>query len=338
MVRRRARQEGLQAWALAALALVGPGCQRAAEVPAPTTAAPAPTPAELQVRDDMGRDVRLAAPARRVASLSPALTEILFAVGCGPALVLRDHWSDAPAEAKAAPEVDSLAPSVELILAARPDLVLTSFPPARLRGALDDAGIAWLGLSPARVDAIALDIARVGALCGAGERALKVRNAFVQQVAAVDRALVARGEPRVYLELDHASGKGWTAGDDTFLGDLIRRAHGVNAFGDQRGWPQISSESILAADPDIVLLAWPGSAAPAGGSEAERAIAAFAARPGLAALRAVRLGRVHRIDASLLGRPGPRVVEALRTLASLLHPDAALGPARALAPLPSAAP
>ncbi len=313
---------------LALLVTVATGCRRVPPSTAATTSTTATTTAAaaaaapLRVVDDQGRSVDLAAPARRVASLSPALTEILFAVGCGRALVLRDRWSDEPAEARAAPAVDALSPSVELILQARPDLVLTSFPPARLRGALDDAGIAWLGLSPQRLASIASDIERIASLCGAGARGAAVRDAYLSDLAEVERALAGRAAPRVYLELDHATGKGWTAGDDTFLGDLLRSAHGVNVFGGERGWPQVSSESILAADPDVVILAWP--AAP---DDAAAAAATFAARPGLASLRAVKTGRVHRIDAAMLGRPGPRVVQALRTIAALLHPGAAPGTA-----------
>ena len=294
------------------------GCHRAADVDATTAA--------IQVVDDMGSTVSLPRAAARIASLSPALTEILYAVGCGPSLVLRDRWSDVPDAAKSVADVDSLSPSVELILASRPSLVLTSFPPARLRGALDDAGIAWLGLAPQRLDAIGHDIERIARLCGNEAQGDTLRAGFDAELAAIDRALQGRPAPRVYLELDHAAGKGWTIGDDTFVGDLLRRAHSVNVFGAERGWPQISSESILAADPDVVLLAWPAAPADQGALDPQTAAAAFAARPGLASMRAVQAGRVYRVDAAALGRPGPRVVHALRAIAALLHPDAARKP------------
>jgi iron complex transport system substrate-binding protein len=312
------------------LALVSTGCGRsrgsastAAVGPAPRSSPNAavalPTAASgtdgdaVAIVDDHGRRWE-AAPARRIASLSPALTEVLFAVGCGERVVLRDRWSDHPPEAAAIRAIDALAPSAELLLAARPDVVVASFPAGKLEGALRGAGLPWLGLSPSDLAGVGRDLRRIGALCGrpvAGQRAAEDLAADLRRTA---QRVAGRRRPRVYLELDHAAGgRAWTPGDDTFAAAVLRAAGADNAFADLRGWPQIGVEAVLAADPDVVLLAWPGAH--------QDAPARFAERPGVRGLRAVQQGRVLRVDPAIFGRPGPRVGEAVRTLAAMLHPE-----------------
>lgn len=269
--------------------------------------------AAIELQDDHSQTLRLPAPAGRIASLSPALTEILFAVGCGDRLVLRDRWSDAPAAALAIPAIDALAPSAELLVAARPDVVVASFPAGKLRGALLAAGLPWFGLSPQTLEDVADDLRRIGVLCGQPERGRAAAAALRAQIAAIGRSIGDAPRPRVYLELDHAAGgKSWTPGEDTFAAAVLRAAGGVNVFAELRGWPQVGVEAVVAADPDVVLLAWPGAN--------DDAVRRFAERPGVAGLRAVRQGRVLRVDASIFGRPGPRIGDAVGTLAALLHP------------------
>lgn len=302
------RHRMARCWSVLAVVLVAVACGR---TPVPVE----PGASAVDIVDDHGQQVRLAAPAARIASLSPALTEAVFAVGCGEALVLRDRWSDYPAEASKVPAVDALAPSSELILAARPDVVLASFPAGKLRGTLEAAGLPWVGLSPQDLSAVGRDLERVGTLCGRAEAGRKAARALATALAATAERIAGAAAPRVYLELDHAAGgKAWTPGVDTFAAAVLRAAGGRSAFDELRGWPQIGTEAIVAADPDVVLLAWP--------ERAGDAPAQFAARPGLGALRAVREGRVYRVDAAIFGRPGPRVAAAVATLAALLHPNA----------------
>ena len=212
---------------------------------------------------------------------------------------------------------------------------------ARVRAALDAAGVPWLALSPADLPAIKRDIDQVARACGATEDGQAAQRAFAASLAAAASAR-PQGErrPRVYLELDVAGAKAWTTGGDAFTSALVAAAGGDNVFANLRGWPQIGTEAIVAADPDVVLLAWP-AAGPAGGSsqlgnvpagrtgvmaDAQSAARAFAARPGLLGLRAVRMGRIHRLDPALLGRPGPRAPAAVAAIAAVLSspPAAAL--------------
>lgn len=315
MVRQMGKGRGhgsTRRWRVLAAGLLAVACGR-------TPASVAPGASAVDVVDDHGQHVRLAAPAARIASLSPALTEAVYAVGCGDALVLRDRWSDYPAEASGVPAVDALAPSAELILAARPDVVLASFPAGKLRGTLEAAGLPWVGLSPQDLSAVGRDLERVGTLCGRAAAGREAAQALATALAVTAERIAGAPAPRVYLELDHAAGgKAWTPGVDTFAAAVLRAAGARSAFDSLVGWPQIGTEAIVAADPDVVLLAWPG--------EAGDAPARFAARPGLGALRAVREGRVYRVDAAIFGRPGPRVAAAVATLAALLHPT--LGGAR----------
>lgn len=305
----------LPLWICALAAVTG-----CAEPAAPTAAgAPSPPAAQVAVTDGLGRRVALAAPATRIVSLSPALTEMLYAVGCGDRLVLRDTWSDYPAAAASVPAIDALRPAAEPVIEARPDLLLLSFPGPALRAAAEASGAAWVALSPTRLEQVVEDLRTVGRLCGrqhAGEAAAaQVRAALAPAGGPGAHAAPTPRRPRVYLELDVAGERAWTAGDDTFTADVIRHAGGDNALSGLRGWPQIGIEAVIAADPDVILLAWPG--APGDLSDAE-ARATFGHRAGATSLRAFRQGRVHRVDAATLGRPGPRVVEALARVRSLL--------------------
>jgi iron complex transport system substrate-binding protein len=118
--------------------------------------------------------------------------------------------------------------------------------------------------------------------------------------------------PRVYYEVDP---KLFTATDDTFIGEQLRllRATNIAAKGD-RPFPQISQEFIVAADPEVILL----SDAPPTGNESRETVSQ---RPGWAGISAVRTGRIYPIDGNLSTRPGPRVVEAIETLARTLYPE-----------------
>ncbi|MCO4761378.1 MAG: ABC transporter substrate-binding protein [Myxococcales bacterium] len=252
----------------------------------------------------------LAAPAQRVVSLSPALTEVLFAVGCGDALVARDGWSDFPAAALRAPKLTGLVPSVEAIVTAKPDRVLTHFPPKQLQTGLAAAGIPWTGLAPERLDDIGRTIETIGDLCGQPARAQQLHTHWNQEVQAI-RQLKPVGT-KVYVELDAGRGRPHTVGRGTFVDDVIVAAGGINVMANGGSWFQVSTEQVLAARPALIVLSCPRE------FHATR-IAELKARPGWDQLPAVKNDRVFAIEADLFSRPGPRLLLGLRQLAALIH-------------------
>lgn len=273
----------------------------------------------LTLTDGLGRMVSLPAPARRVVSLAPSNTEILFAVGAGSQVVGRDMFSDYPAEATALPDVGGSMGeyNLEAIVALQPDLVLAGgINPPELVAALEELGLMVYFLpNPLTLEEMYLNLETVGALTGHAAEAADLVESLRARVAAVDEKIAAvSSRPTVYYELDATDpSRPYTAGAGTFVDVLIARAGGINIAGDiETPWVQLDIETLLVSNPDLILL---GDAA--WGESAET----VAARPGWGALSAVQNGAIYPFDDNLVSRPGPRLVDGLEALARLLHPE-----------------
>lgn len=255
----------------------------------------------------------------KAVSLAPSLTELVFALGLGDRLVGRSSACDFPPEAKALPVLGDFGrPNQEALLAAHPDLVLaTDLEKPGLRGYLEGLGIRALVL-PCENWRDLLEAGRViGRELGnpeAGRRwadTMEARRAAIEQRADAFRA--GRERPGVYIEI--WSDPPMTAGKESFANDLVTLAGGRNigaALG--RSYANVSSEWILAQDPDAIVLAYMTTNA-----AAER----LAQRPGWNRLRAVREGRVCAgINPDWLLRPGPRMLDGAEALAEWLMEEA----------------
>ncbi len=272
------------------------------------------------VVDQRGHAVALAAPRLRIVSLSPALTETLFAVGCGDRIVLRDGWSDFPPAARAIPAVQGFAPSAEAILAARPDLVLSHFPPPALAAALDAAHVPWLAFAPKQIADVAQALRAVGQACGRAEAGEALATQFTKRIKRIEQRVQGTTSPTVFYEMDAGiGGQPYTIGAKTFGHEVLTRAGGRNVFASEpREWFQVSPEAVLTADPDVVLLG------DADVQDQPQSLATLRHRPTMALLRAVRGGLVFPLHADLVARPGPRLALGVEEVARLLHPLALL--------------
>jgi iron complex transport system substrate-binding protein len=256
--------------------------------------------------------------AKRIASLSPANTEILFALGCGGAVVLRDPVSAFPPEVRRLPASNPFQLSVEHLAGFRPDLVLLSHVDSVRLRALRRLGLHVETFDARSLPALFADIETIGRLCGAGARARELVAALRARAERVARAVAGRRRPRVYIETDGSEPlKPWVAGPGAFVDHLLGLAGGETLFPRlERGIAQVNVEQIVSARPEVVLL-----------MNVERGkgsgLARLRARPVFAELEAVRAGRViDSIDPDLLSRPGPRALDGLELLARALHPDA----------------
>jgi iron complex transport system substrate-binding protein len=265
--------------------------------------------------------VRVTVPARpeRIVSLSPASTEGLFAVGAGAQVVAVDEYSDFPAEAPTT-TLSGFTPNLEAIVAYDPDLVIVSYDPGDLVAGLEAAGITVLTL-PAAVtfDDVYTQLELLGAITGNDEAATELVASLEARVAAVVDGLPALERPLTYFhELDDTL---YTVTSATFVGavyallGLENIADAADADGASFGYPQLSAEFLLAADPDLVFLADTRCCA----TDAST----FAARPGFAALRAVRSGDVIELDDDVASRWGPRIVDFLEQAAAAVAQVAA---------------
>ena len=276
-------------------------------------------PAPIILTDGLGRQVKLAAPARRVVSLAPSNTEILFAMGAGSQVVGRDELSDYPAQVAGIQSVGGSMGnfSTEAIVALKPDLVLAAeINTAELVKTLEGLGLTVYYLSnPTTLDGMYANLEAVAKLTGHVDETSTLIQSLKARVTVVDTKLAGVSEkPTVFYELDATdASKPFTAGPGTFIDLLIQRAGGTNVASTLKDqYPQVSLEELVVLNPDIIILS-----DSAYGETPEK----VAARPGWSTLAAVKNGRVYPFDYHLLSIPGPRLVDGLEQLAKLMHPD-----------------
>ena len=261
-------------------------------------------------RDDYGVAVDTFPTAQRIVSLNPTTTEILFTLGVGDRVVGRSRWDQWPDAARAIPEIgDAIRPSVERIIASRPDLVVL-YAGGDNRDAAESLARAGIRVVSLRVDLIA-DFLRalrlLGALTATGDAARVIADSVTATLDAVRRA-TPPGTPRPTVFMHVWDNPLMAIGAGSFMSELVDIAGGRNVYAD-RPEPStaISFEDLLRRNPDVVLA---GPIATAQLYDDAR----------WKALPAVRARRVLTYDTTLVARPSVRLGEAARSLAALLHP------------------
>jgi iron complex transport system substrate-binding protein len=288
------------------VSFLAPGCDRARRV--------APSAPSLTVVDDLHRRVVLNAPPRRIVSLAPNLTEMLFALGAGDRVAGVTRFCDAPSEAARKPRVgDMLAPDLESILGLRADLVVMTVEGNRretLRR-LEGLGIPVFVSNPRGIDGVRVAMRRLGALLGCSARAHHVDDSTAAIRDSIRAHPPARRDQRLLMFVSVRPLM--VAGPGSFIDSLIREAGGINAAAALHGaYPVLSREALLELDPDVIVL--PDDML---GGDPE------ALYPEWRHLRAVRGKRVIRLNADLVLRPGPRVFRGLQLVHAALSPTPA---------------
>ncbi|HYN48335.1 MAG TPA: helical backbone metal receptor [Candidatus Nanopelagicales bacterium] len=287
--------------------------------PAPTVAAAFP----LTLTDDEGTAVTIPARPERIVSLTPATTEILFAVGAGARVVATTDFDDYPAEAVALPDVASFqGVDVEKIVGLEADLVVAggnSFNSPDALTKLRSVGIPVLVVYAPDVATVLEDIALVAAAAGEPAAGAAMAARMKAEIGAIGEAIAGAGRvaPRVFYELD-ATKEIYGPADDSFLAEMIELAGGDPITTGSPTVFAIPLETLLTADPQVIVL---GDAAY--GMTAE----IVAARPGWGGMTAVKDGAIRPVNDVVVTRPGPRLVEGLRALALAIDPAASLPPA-----------
>ena len=261
--------------------------------------------------DSDGRRVSLDAPARRIVSLAPHVTEQLFAAGAGAKLVGVSEYSDYPEEAKRLPVVASSgAVNLEALLALKPDLVvawrLEATAAALTR--LESLGVPVSYSEPRRLPQIPDMIEALGELAGTGATARPLARSLRQELARLEATYRARAEVTVFYQISDTPLM--TLGGGQFVSDAIALCGGRNIFaGSTVMAPQVNVESVLAADPDAILGARP--------DPKDTSWQAYWRRfPGL---RAVQAGNLYTMPTNEMHRHGPRAIGATRLLCEHLE-------------------
>ncbi len=266
--------------------------------------------AEIVVRDDAGREVRLAQPAQRIVSLAPHATELLFAAGAGRAVVGAVQWSDYPPEAKKIPRVGSyVSPDPERILALAPDLVVgwASGNDPRMLKQLHDLKLTLYVTEIRTFEQVATHLERLGALAGTGAQAQKAADAFRDRW----RRLQSRygGRPRVSVFYQIWDRPLMTVNGEHLISRVIELCGGTNVFAAVPTLtPLLNVESVLVANPQVIVAGGMGEAYP-------EWLEGWRRWPQI---EAVKQGNLVFVPSDLLQRPTPRILDGAERLCQAL--------------------
>lgn len=280
--------------------------QRAAAIPVLAESARlAPQP----ITDDRGKTIKLTKPPQRIVSLLPSLTESTCALGLCDRLVGVDRYSDWPASIKKLPVVGGgLDPSVESVVALKPDLVLLSHS-SKAAQRLESLGLQVAALDMRSQASVRRVLGQLGQLLGVApeqgaERVWRDLQAGVADAAQRIPADVKNS--RVYFEVSRGP---YAAGPQSFIGETLTLLGVDNVVPADLGpFPRLSPEFLLRAQPDVILLG-------------NRSMQAATAYPGWSSLKAVKGGHVCVFtdqQSHTIVRPGPRMAEAAHLIAECL--------------------
>ncbi|MDR2534447.1 MAG: cobalamin-binding protein [Treponema sp.] len=267
----------------------------------------------LTLKDVLGRTLILNEPPRRVVSLSPGITEILFAIGAGNQVVGITQYCNYPPEAQSRTKVGGFSGStvnIEHIARLKPDMVLLSgFMHERLIPLLERLSIPVFALEPQNFEEVYRTIEDIGRLTGNLRSAGTVITGMQEKIRQAEARRGNRERPGVFWELSDEPLI--TAGGNTFISEAIYLAGGRNVFADlQEQWPTVNTEQVLLKSPVWIIA----------GDDHGKAIEprSLARRPGWSKIPGVRDNRIALVNADWLYRYGPRLADAVMSIAEIL--------------------
>jgi iron complex transport system substrate-binding protein len=283
------------------------------EAPAATSSTTADPGFPVTVEADNG-SVTIEEMPEAIVSLSSTATEMLFAIGAGDQVVAVDDQSNFPEEAPVT-DLSGFTPNIEAILAHEPDLVVIGYEPGDLAASLEAAGVTVVFYDAAlTLEDTYRQIEALGLATGHGGEALSLSESIESELAAIAEETSDVPEGTTYYhELDNNF---FTATSSTFFGQIYGMfgleniADPADEDGSASGYPQLSSEYIVSADPDLIFLA-----DVLYGESAET----VAARPGWDVLTAVQKGNVIELDSDIASRWGPRIVDFAQSVADAVE-------------------
>ena len=253
--------------------------------------------------DDYGRTVQIPVAPQRVVSTSPAVTEIIFALGGQDLLVGRTDFCTYPPEALAIESIGGISNlNVEKIVSLDPDIVISgSMIPKKNTDQLEEMGVATVHvIEKQRFDGLYENISRIGQLIGRTPQADSLNEVLRREMSALLHTPAPEGRRSVYYVVGFGPTGNFTAGGDSFINDIITMAGGRNVAEDITGW-SYSLEALLTADPDYILIRREDSAA-------------FCTTAPYTRLTAVKDGRVIGINSGLIDLQVPRNIDAVQYL------------------------
>lgn len=259
------------------------------------------------VQDDLGRSVKMPGKVERVVSLAPSLTESIFAIGAGDKLVGVTTYCNYPEAATTKEKVgDTQTPNIERIVALRPDVVFVSTA-SQLEAfmkTLEQQNIAVYVMDAKSIAAVIDDLRTLGKLLGTESPAESLTTSLEERLRRIDSHEGPEAGQRVFIQISNEPL--FTIGKESFLTELVEKAGGRSVTADvPSAYPKLSKETASAMNPNVIILS---------DSEDNREPNAVFKNS-----TAVKNGRVYRINADVISRPGPRLVDALEQIAGFLR-------------------
>ena len=300
----------------AALVMAVAGCAKPSDA---TGAAQGSITFPMTVTDDLGRTITLDKAPERIVSLAPSNTEILFDLGLGDKVVGDTLYCDFPAAALGKAKVGGYSDiDIEMVISLAPDLILAEdIHKAEVIPALERLGFKVYALVPHDLDEIMGTVSTIGRLTGTSDKAKSIVADMQKRIKAItDKTanLPDSRKPRVLYVI-------WqeplmSSGSDTPIYEMITKAGGYSIVQNQEGFPTLSLESVIAADPQVVIcnvdFSFEGGDAP---------LVFMQTEPRLKTISALASGKVYGINASLTNRPVPRIIDGFEWMAAMIHPE-----------------
>jgi iron complex transport system substrate-binding protein len=273
--------------------------------------------AACEVTDELGRSINIGQIPERIVSLSPSNTEILFALGLEEKVVGVTDFCDYPPKAQLKQKIGGFFnPDIEKIIELCPDLVLAGSAHKNIIPKLERRGLSIVALAPQSLDHVLQDIKLVGKLTGAENEASRLVSDMktrMNKVVNKTRNLPQTTKPRVFYITWHDPL--WTVGRGALEDEMIQKAGGMNIAHSGSGHYVVDLEVVVDRSPEIIITS-------SGHGEALDLPYKWAVmEPRLKESEARRLCRIYQIDANLVSRPGPRIVDALEDLSHFIHPE-----------------
>lgn len=274
-----------------------------------STTEKAQTPSFHKVVDAEGNKIQLKQKPKKIVSLIPSNTEILFALGLGKEVKGVTAYDDYPKAAQKITKVVSTEVDTEKIIAMKPDLVLGHESSLNFQKdaykQLEEAKIPLFVVKDAQtLQSAEKTIEQIGQLTGTTDKAKAVVQRMEKQKASLQtKAAKQKKQPTVWIEISNDL---YTAGDNTFMNEMLDLAGGKNIV-TKKGYPKYNEEQIIKADPDVIITTYPN------------AKQEIAKRKAWKNIRAVKDGRIYSLDADELSRPGPRLIDGAEEIYQAIY-------------------
>jgi len=265
----------------------------------------------ITIHDDAGRKVSVQLPVKRVITLAPSNSELVSAIGMTSAIVGASSTDDTPLP-KDVKRIGSIDPSIEVIVSLKPDLVMGIYGENIICSRLERLHIPCVILSARSIDGVIRDVKLTGKIFLTTDAANVVIRKMKNKLDRINSRLKhSKTTPLVYFEIDASDpSRPFSAGGGSLIDSMITKAHAVNiAHTIKNKWPRLSSEYIIAKNPDIIILS-------------DRLnINALKKRQGWSDMKAIKTGRVYNVNPNLVSRPDPDIVNGFLEIARAIHPE-----------------